>query len=100
MVALALHGRKQMVYHVGTGASHRVGDGLDCLIQHSGRTVRVRVDAALQRRRGPIDSRADVSRIVAHTGWHPMISWDQSIADLWGAAQAQNSSHRLNKGAA
>jgi GDP-4-dehydro-6-deoxy-D-mannose reductase len=100
MVALALRGRQQTVYHVGTGASHRVGDGLDRLIQHSARTVRVRVDTALERRRGPIDSRADINRIVADTGWHPMISWDQSLADLWGAARDWRTKCRPNKGAA
>jgi nucleoside-diphosphate-sugar epimerase len=100
MVGLAVHGRRQTVYHVGTGASHRVGDGLDRLIQLSARTVRVRVDTGLERRRGPIDSRADINRIVADTGWHPVISWDQSLADLWVAARDRRSKSPANKGAA
>jgi len=85
-IALALHGRKRLVYHVGTGQSHRVGDGLDFLIGLSGREVRVQVDPNLRNRRGPADSRADISRIVAHTGWGPRISWQESLADLWREA--------------
>ncbi len=89
MIALALRGQAKLVYHVGTGVSHKVGDGLDRLIRHSGRTVRVRVDAAMEERRGPTDSCADIGRIVAQTGWRPAISWEESLADLWSTAQAQ-----------
>ena len=38
MVELAQRGRPGLVYHVGTGQSHRVGDGLDRLVQLSGRS--------------------------------------------------------------
>jgi nucleoside-diphosphate-sugar epimerase len=100
MIALATRGQANLVYHVGTGESHRVGDGLDYLVRQSGRTVRVSVDAAVQRRRGPIDSRADIDRIVAHTGWHPTISWEQSLGDLWREAQGRNEQDRMDKGAA
>ncbi len=85
-IALALHGRKRLVYHVGTGESHKVGDGLDLLIKLSGRAVQVEVDPSLENRRGPADSRADISRIVAHTGWRPRIAWQESLADLWREA--------------
>ena len=40
---------------MGTGQSRRVGDGLERLIELSGRAVRVSVDPALQSRRGPLD---------------------------------------------
>jgi nucleoside-diphosphate-sugar epimerase len=89
MIALAVHGAARGVYHVATGKSHRVGDGLDSLIRLSGRTVRVRVDSALAERRGPVDSRASIERIVAQTGWQPKIAWQQSLADLWTAASGQ-----------
>jgi nucleoside-diphosphate-sugar epimerase len=79
--ALALRGRPGLVYHVGTGRSRRVGDGLERLIRLSGR--RVEVVARPDGRRGPMDSRADVRRIADHTGWTPRISWEQSLADLW-----------------
>ncbi len=83
MIALALRGRLGQVYHVGTGQSNRVGDGLDSLLRWSGRTVKLRVDPALLGRRGPADSRAAIGRIVADTGWQPRIAWEESLADLW-----------------
>jgi nucleoside-diphosphate-sugar epimerase len=83
MIVLALRGQAGLVYHVGTGRSHRVGDGLERLIGLSARSVEVRVDPSLQSRRGPADSCADIARIVRHTGWHPTFSWEQSLADLW-----------------
>ncbi len=88
MVALATRGNAGMVYHVGTGQSHRVGDGLNRLVQLGGCDVRLSVDPALCNRRGPVDSRADITRITAHTGWRPQISWDDSLVDLWNSAQA------------
>jgi nucleoside-diphosphate-sugar epimerase len=100
VIALALRGRAGLVYHVGSGRSHRVGDGLDRLVQLSGRTVRVSVDSALYNRRGPADSRADIDRIIEHTSWRPGISWEQSLVDLWNAARDGQQPHRLAKIAA
>jgi GDP-4-dehydro-6-deoxy-D-mannose reductase len=87
MIALALRGHGGLVYHVGTGVSRRVGEGLERLIRLSRRSVRVEVDPSLYARRGPSDSRADISRIVAHTGWCPTVSWEQSMEDLWREAR-------------
>ncbi len=42
-----MHGRAGQVYHVGTGDSHAVGDGLETLIELSGRSVVPRDDPAL-----------------------------------------------------
>ena len=86
MIALALRGHAGHVYNVGTGQSRPVREGLERLIELSGRTVRVSVDPALQSRRGPVDSRANIDRIVSHTGWQPAISWEQSLDDLAGVA--------------
>ena len=87
MLALALRGRAGRVYHIGTGRSHRVGEGLDLLIGLSGRSVQKRLDPRLQDRRGPSDSTAAIDRIVAETGWEPRITWEQSLADLWHEAR-------------
>jgi nucleoside-diphosphate-sugar epimerase len=92
MILLAEHGHSRHAYHIGTGNSHRVRDGLDHLIALSGRKVNVQVDPSLRIRRGPADSRADISRIVAHTGWRPQISWEESLADLWSEAARQSAS--------
>lgn len=83
LVALASAGRGGRIYHVGTGISHRVGDGLAHLIRRSARGVEVRVDPGLTTNLGPRDSRADIRRIVAETGWRPRIAWEQSLDDLW-----------------
>jgi GDP-4-dehydro-6-deoxy-D-mannose reductase len=82
-IALALRGRAGLVYHVGTGRSQCVGDGLDRLLQISGSPARVRTDPQLAAHAGPRDSRADIRRIVEHTGWRPQIPWEQSLDDLW-----------------
>jgi GDP-4-dehydro-6-deoxy-D-mannose reductase len=94
MVELAVRGQSGLVYHVGTGQSHRVGEGLDRLVQLSGRTVRLSVDRVLYDRRGPGDSRADIERITAHTRWRPQISWEESLTGLWNAALEIQTSRR------
>jgi GDP-4-dehydro-6-deoxy-D-mannose reductase len=89
LVALAVEGRPGRLYHVGTGCSRRVGDGLDHLIQLSGRPV-VLVTAALSAARsGPADSRAAIGRILTETGWRPAIGWEQSLEDLWDEARGR-----------
>jgi GDP-4-dehydro-6-deoxy-D-mannose reductase len=85
LIALAERGRPGRVYNVGTGRSHRVGDGLDHLIRRSGRAVEVRIDPG-RSAPGPGDSRADIGRIVADTGWRPEVPWEQSLDDLWDEA--------------
>jgi GDP-4-dehydro-6-deoxy-D-mannose reductase len=89
LVHLALLGRPGLVYHVGTGASQTVGDGLEKLVRLSGRSVRACVDGRRAARKGPEDSRADIARISAHTGWHPTVPFDQSLADLWDDARVR-----------
>jgi len=88
LVALAHRGKPGNVYHVGTGESHRVGEGLAFLRgQPGGDRVTIQTDPVRAAQAGPDDSRADIRRIVAHTGWTPKISWEQSLEDLWHEAQ-------------
>jgi GDP-4-dehydro-6-deoxy-D-mannose reductase len=93
LTTLALRGRAGLVYHVGTGRSVRVGDGLAALVEMSRRDVRIRVDPALADARGPSDSRAAVERIAEHTGWRPQVSWEQSLSDLWVDALRRRGCH-------
>jgi GDP-4-dehydro-6-deoxy-D-mannose reductase len=95
MVAVSLRGRPGTVYHIGTGSSRPVGEGLDRLIRLSGRSVKLCVDPRRHARKGPSDSRADNRRIVAHTGWDPSISFEQSLADLWAEAKGRDSGRSL-----
>ncbi|MFO0888716.1 MAG: GDP-mannose 4,6-dehydratase [Isosphaeraceae bacterium] len=83
LVAVALRGEAGEAYHIGTGQSRTVREGLDRLIALSGRQVSVVVDPNGNGRRGPADSRADIARITARTGWTPRIPFEQSLADLW-----------------
>jgi GDP-4-dehydro-6-deoxy-D-mannose reductase len=88
ILALAERGGAGRVYHVGTGRSERVGDGLDKLIAWSGRSVEVVVDASRLGSSGPVDSRADVRRIRDEVGWTAEIGWERSLRDLWLAARS------------
>jgi nucleoside-diphosphate-sugar epimerase len=83
MIAIAMRGCAGRVYHVGTGESHAVAEGLDWLVALSGRSVVRREDPALLRRPGPPDSRAAIGRVVAETGWEPRVSFGESLRDLW-----------------
>ena len=83
LIAISLRGQPRLVYHVGTGQSRSVGEGLEHLIRLSGRSVKVCVDPRRHVRKGPADSRADIRRIVSHTGWTPSIPFEQSLSDLW-----------------
>lgn len=87
MVALALQGRGGRVYHVGTGHSRTVQEGLDALVQLSGRSVRICVDPRLSSPKEPDDSRARIDRIVSETGWQPTIPFQQTLNDLWNHAR-------------
>jgi nucleoside-diphosphate-sugar epimerase len=84
LVALGLRGRTRSLYHIGTGRSRSVGEGLEELIRLSGRRVNVESSGP---GRGPSDSRADIGRIVVETGWSPRIEFERSLADLWEHAR-------------
>jgi GDP-4-dehydro-6-deoxy-D-mannose reductase len=90
LIALVLHGQSHLVYHVGSGVSRSVGDGLELLLRLSGRTVRLCVDPHRRSLKGPLDSRADIRRITQQTGWQPEIPLEQSLADFWHDRLAQN----------
>ena len=90
LIALAESGRAGSVYHVGTGRSRCVREGLDHLIRLSGRAVEVKADPRASRNAGPRDSCADIRRIAADTAWRPRVAWEQSLADLWDEARSRS----------
>ena len=93
LVTLAEQGGAGRIYHVGTGRSRSVGEGLDALIRLSGREVRLELDR--EKGRGPTDSRADISRIVAEAGWSPRMAFESSLADLWDEASRRARPRRV-----
>jgi nucleoside-diphosphate-sugar epimerase len=99
MIALALQGRSGRVYHVGTGESRAIAEGLTFLIRSSGRSVVERPDPALLRRPGPVDSRAAIGRIVAETGWQPRIGFEESLRDLWREVSGREATNPWREGA-
>lgn len=94
LITLARTGRSGQLYHVGSGRSRSVAEGLDLLIAMSGRSVIVREDPALVRREGPADSRANIRKIVHETGWKPRIGFEESLRDLWNEVKTRSSCHR------
>ena len=97
IIALSLRGQAGQVYHVGSGQSRRVGDGLEFLVELSGRRIKTCVDPQMVGRRGPIDSCAAIDRIEARTGWQPQISWEQSLTDLWSSAREIHAGEGRNR---
>ncbi|WP_165228000.1 NAD-dependent epimerase/dehydratase family protein [Aquisphaera insulae] len=89
MVALAVRGKPGNVYHVGTGQSRTVTEGLEHLVHLSGRAIRITSDPARMTRRGPADSRANIRRIGEDVGWSPEISFEKSLGDLWTERQGK-----------
>jgi GDP-4-dehydro-6-deoxy-D-mannose reductase len=79
---LAERGRAGRIYHIGSGRSRPVREGLETLIRLSGRTVLVQSPGS-GIRSNPSDSVACIDRIVQETGWRPTIPWEQSLRDLW-----------------
>jgi GDP-4-dehydro-6-deoxy-D-mannose reductase len=89
---IALRGRGGRVYHIGTGCSRSIGEGLDILTSLSGLRVTLRAAGG---RRGPADSRADIGRIVREIGWQPTTSWERSLGDLWSEEAGRGASVRV-----
>lgn len=90
LIQLAERGEPGLVYHIGSGESLRVGDGLAELIRLSGRSVAVIEEAERIDLSAPRDSRADPRRIRDITGWAPTMGWRQSLRDLWDWARLSN----------
>lgn len=85
VAAIAERGTPGTIYHVGTGESHSVREGLEELISLHGRPVDVRVQLRTMGGSGPMDSRADNRSLVEETGWSPRFNFRQSLRDLWEA---------------
>lgn len=84
LLTLAEYPNPARLYHVGSGQSRSVGEGLEVLVRASGKKVKI-VESHGLGAQGPSDSRADNRRIKGDTGWAPQISFEQSLTDLWAS---------------
>ena len=82
ILALADHGRSNQVYHIGTGISRSLLDGLEILARNSGRGVEW-IESLNHSAQGPLDSKASIRLIQMDTNWSPQVSFEQSLTDLW-----------------
>ena len=82
LIAVSLRGKPGLVYHVGTGQSRSVGEGLELLIQLSGRLVRICIDPSRHIARAPSIPRRHQTHRHPHR-LDPAIPFEQSLADLW-----------------
>ncbi len=79
---LAEKGAAGEIYNLGTGRGTRISDALGTLAARAGRPVDVFVDPARVR---PVDQPllvADPSKLRAATGWEPLLSIEQTLADM------------------
>ena len=81
LIALARSGRSGSVYHIGTGHSRAIAEGLGTLIRVSGRAVRV--CAAARVPTGAMESVASIEKISSEVGWVPRIGFEESLVGLW-----------------
>lgn len=75
-----------LIVNVGSGTETSIRSVVERLCESTGISPRIHVDPALVRADDPSVIRADISLLRQVTGWGPMISLDQTLADvLWDA---------------
>ena len=77
--ALADRGRAGL-YHIGSGQSVALAEGVERLVALSGRRVEWSPSTPST---GPLDSIAAIGRVRSEVGWSPAIDFETSLADLW-----------------
>jgi GDP-4-dehydro-6-deoxy-D-mannose reductase len=87
---LAARGAPGEIYNLGSGRGTKIADALEHLRSLAARPVTVRVDPARVR---PVDLPllvADASKLRAATGWEPVYTIEQTLADMlayvWGGS--------------
>ena len=81
--ALALaHCESGRAYNIASGSVRSVQQLLDTLLQLSHADVTVEVDPERVRAASTPTLTADCTRFRTHTGWHPEISFEQTLSDL------------------
>ncbi len=79
-------------YNAGHGETHQIQELLDRLLKLSRVKVEVRQKLDPTRKADTAITRADISKLHGATGWSPIISLDQTLADIlndWRTAQGE-----------
>jgi GDP-4-dehydro-6-deoxy-D-mannose reductase len=79
---LAVHGQAGQVYNVGSGEAHSVQEILDCFLSHSRVEIEVVPDPERMRPSDVPKVVCDYGKLNASTGWEPVISFEESLADV------------------
>lgn len=80
--AAARHGQPGAVYNIGAGRAVRIRWLLDTLVGMSTRPIEIEPDPARMRPAETPMVVADIERFRAETGWSPLISLEQTLADI------------------
>lgn len=75
-------GRPGEVYNICSGKAYSIGEVLDRLVRISGLGVKVEKELSRVRDNGIAVLHGDNSKLVAATGWKPVIGFDQTLSDL------------------
>ncbi len=92
LLAIAQRGQPGQAYNIGSSHAHSIKEILDILLAHATMPIEVRQDPARLR---PADIPilvADTSRLRAHTGWEPIIDFENAIVstlNYWRTVVAQ-----------
>lgn len=81
LITLGREGQGGHVYHIGSGVSRSVREGLTILARLAGIEPQFFDDESAAK--GPGDSIADIGRIQRDTSWRPIVAFERSIEDLW-----------------
>ena len=97
---LARQGVSGEVYNVGSGRARAMRDILDLLLSASRVPIRVEPDPERMRPSDVPRVVCDATKLAACTGWAPMISFEQTIADVlddWRARSRHDASIRSSE---
>jgi len=79
---LAEKGKSGEIYNIGSGISVSIADILDKILEISDASIKIEQDPQRMRPSDIPDVRADISKIVACTGWEPEIPLETTIFDV------------------
>jgi len=82
LALLAIHGKKNNAYNIGSGVGNKIKDLIDLFIDNVDHDIDILIDRNLFRKSDPEIVLADISKIKNHTGWKPEIKLDKSVLDI------------------